>query len=87
MSVLSSSIVKNLVQHTESRAPIRAQIDEAKASGDLDREWEGRQQLKGYYDKFLPLMKDALGAHGGDSKALHESIAAYKIMRNNGMED
>jgi hypothetical protein len=87
MSVLSGHIVKALVDHSETRKPIRAQIDEAKASGDVDAELQGRQNLKNYYDKFFPLMKDALTAHSGDAKALNESISAYKIMRANGFED
>ena len=68
------------VKHISSRAPIRAKIDAALASGDVSSEWEGRQQMKEYWAKTPEMRANLLKQYDGDESKMMNDVHTYKLL-------
>lgn len=68
------------VRHLSTRAPIRAKIDAAKATGDVSSEWEGREQMKAYWQKIPAMRSTLLETYNGDESRMMNDVHSYKLL-------
>lgn len=68
------------VEHMGTRAAIRKQIDDAKLSGDIDSEWQGREKMKGYWGKIPAMHSGLLKEYGGDERRMMNDVHAYRLL-------
>jgi hypothetical protein len=78
--MIPSRQLKAFVEHSRKRTAIRNQIEAAKASGDVDSEWQGRQQMQDYWSKVPTLRTEAVAAYNGDEGKMLQDAKAYHLL-------
>lgn len=76
-----SKQLEAFVGHLGTRAAIRKQIDDAKLSGDLDSEWQGRSKMKAYWSQVPEMRSNLLKEYNGDEARMMNDVHAYRLLK------
>ena len=80
--MLSNVQLGEYVEHIQKHDAIRKKVDDALMKGDVDAEWQGRQQLKEYWSKVPKMYSELLKSYNGDQEKMMTDVRAYRLLKD-----
>ena len=80
--MLSQSQLGEYVEHIKNRDVIRKKVDTAVLKGDIDAEWQGREELKQHWSKVPKMYSELLKTYNGDQERMMTDVRAYRLLKD-----